>query len=862
MSDGRVEYEIRGDYSNLNRDLNEAERQIQQSSQIIQQNSDRISTQIQQNNNEVSSQIQRNSEQISEQVRRNSNETSEEVQKNSESTGSKIKSVCSTISKGIMGASVAVAGLTVALGTKAVTSAVSLDKAVNQLTASLGLTTEETEKYEEIVKSIYADNFGESFEDIANNIAIVRQQMQGLTNEELKNITESAYLLADVYEIDMQESIRGANSLMNQFGVTAEEAYNLLAQGAEKGLNQNGDLADQLAEYSTYYANLGFSAEEAFNMMSTAVKDGVFQLDYINDAIKEFGIRAIDGSETTAEGMALLGLDAEKLAEEFAKGGDSAKNAFSLVLNELNNCDDEIARNTAGVDLFGTKWEDLGESAILSLADVEQSIDLTRDKLTEMNEVKYDDLGSVLEGLGRQIELLIIPLGKELIPIISDIVEKIAPVIEEYLPILIDYISPIIDVILQLIDEILPVLMELIEELLPPVQEIITSLMPVLLNIMDILLPLLVTLIQALEPILNLFIALLEPIGELITVLLDLINIVLKPLIPIIEVVADVISDMLGGAIEFITGRISIFKDILSGIIDFIVGVFTGDWEKAWNGVSKIFSNIWNSLVSTAENVVNRIIGVINSFIDGINSLLGWAGVNITPITKVDWTSENAKEQLGDALENVVGGVAKANTKTKNTTTKSYNFNELNDISLSGSANSGYASNYSSSSGVKASDYKYVPKDDDKSNSTKLSSSSGINNNTKTTTSTNNSSNNSGGNTINITSFIPTVWDNADTANQKLIASGIAESLVGNSASSKIISGLAQGVENTALLSPEDIADATLNDVVTAIKELETAQKETQYILDVVLKTDSYTLAKATVQGINQIKKQTGKLPF
>lgn len=101
--------------------------------------------------------------------------------------------------------------------------------------------------------------------------------MKDVTDDELQKVIESTYLLSDTYDIDVSEGIRGANALMKQFGITAEEAYSLLAQGAEKGLNQNGDIADQLAEYSTYYADMGFTAEEAMSMMVEGAKTAHFR---------------------------------------------------------------------------------------------------------------------------------------------------------------------------------------------------------------------------------------------------------------------------------------------------------------------------------------------------------------------------------------------------------------------------------------------------------------------------------------------------------------------------------------------------------------------------------------------------------
>lgn len=120
------------------------------------------------------------------------------------------------------------------------------------------------------------------------------------------------------------------------------------------------------------------------------------------------------------------------------------------------------------------------------------------------------------------------------------------------------------------------------------------------------------------------------------------------------------------------------------------------------------------------------------------------------------------------------------------------------------------------------------------------------------------SNSSSGAQNINITSYIPTVWDDVSTANAKL-AAGIGASKVGNSKSGKIISGLSSA---SKVSSSAEKADATLNDVVSELKNLKTAQEKMQYTLDVTLKTNDYTLAKATVKGIKKIQKQTGKSPL
>ena len=62
-------------------------------------------------------------------------------------------------------------------------------------------------------------------------------------------------------------------------------------------------------------------------------------------------------------------------------------------------------------------------------------------------------------------------------------------------------------------------------------------------------------------------------------------------------------------------------KDILKGVIDFIVGVFTGDWTKAWKGVTEIFKGIWNNIVANIEAAINFIIDGINLLISALNTI-------------------------------------------------------------------------------------------------------------------------------------------------------------------------------------------------------------------------------------------------
>lgn len=301
--------------------------------------------------------------------------------------------------------------------TGAIVSANGEQKALNSLQAQAGLTAEEMTKYKDVLENVYKGNFGESQEEVANVLALIKQTTNETNPSKLKDMTENLFTLRDTYDYDFVETLRAANMLMEQFGVTGDEAFNLIAQGSQKGLNKNGDLLDTINEYSVHYKQLGYDANEFFNSLENGSSAGTFSVDKLGDAMKEFGIRSKDTASSTTEGFELIGLDADKMREKFSKGGDSAKSATSEVLKALWEMDDKVKQNQAGVDLFGTMWEDLGIDGVKALMKVNGSADKTKNTMKKIKDIKYDDVEADWASLGRTVQTDVInPIGKSLFP--------------------------------------------------------------------------------------------------------------------------------------------------------------------------------------------------------------------------------------------------------------------------------------------------------------------------------------------------------------------------------------------------------------------------------------------------------------
>lgn len=301
-----------------------------------------------------------------------------------------------------------------------VTGTLELQDATNQLQASTGASAGEMQKFKSVLQDVYSGNYGESFEDVADATEKIKQTLGDMDPTSLQKTTESAIALRDVFGMDYQEQLRAVKSLMKNFSIEADEAYNLIAQGAQQGLNKNGDLLDVINEYSSYYAGAGRSADDFFNSLKNGTEEGTFSVDKLGDAYKEFTIRAKDTANTTTEAYKILGLNADSMRAQFAKGGESAKQATDVIVKSLFSIEDDVKRNQAGVDLFGTMWEDLGEKGVRALTQMNGSISSSYDSMSKIKNIKYNSVTNQLTELGRKFKSAISDEVEDFLPIITD----------------------------------------------------------------------------------------------------------------------------------------------------------------------------------------------------------------------------------------------------------------------------------------------------------------------------------------------------------------------------------------------------------------------------------------------------------
>lgn len=210
----------------------------------------------------------------------------------------------------------------------------------------------------------FGNAWGASVQDNINTAgtAIQAGLLDGdATAAEMQPVIEQLTFVSDIMGTEIPETARAAGQMIKTGLVeTPAEAFDLLTAAQQKGLNLSDDLLDTMNEYGTQFRKLGIDGEQAMGLISQAVRGGARDTDLAADAIKEFSIRVLDGSESTAGAFETLGLNVEDTTAEFGKGGEAAMNMSDKVIDSLRAIEDPVKRNEVGLALFGTQWEDMG----------------------------------------------------------------------------------------------------------------------------------------------------------------------------------------------------------------------------------------------------------------------------------------------------------------------------------------------------------------------------------------------------------------------------------------------------------------------------------------------------------------------
>ena len=424
-----------------------------------------------------------------------------------------------------------------------------------------------------------------------------------------------------------------------------------------------------------------------FSVFANGAQNGAFNLDKIGDAVKEFSIRAIDGSDTTKQGFEALGMNADEMAQKFGAGGKTAKEAFNEVIEGLASMDDPVAQSAAGVNLFGTMWEDLGPQVITSMSTASDAIDKSKESVEELVNVKYDTLSGALGGLWRTIQVDVLqPIGNQLIPYatkginvvqkFTDKWNKLGPATQKTVvkfaavaasagPVLMGFgkISTGISTEISNFGRLSGAITRLtgasgfsgIAKIMTgpfgiAAAGVITAAVLIYKN-WDRIEPILQKTGQRFENFWNTVQPQLEPFIELTK---EAATYLQETFGPVIDDVFSFAGEFIVETFDLIGAGIDALLTMLEGLISFLSGAFTTDWNAVWNGCKDFVGAAFSSLADMVKVPINAVIAIVNGAIAKINDIKftvpewvpgiggkGWEGLNIPQIPTLAKGTDN-----------------------------------------------------------------------------------------------------------------------------------------------------------------------------------------------------------------------------
>ncbi|MEW2011409.1 tape measure protein [Microbacterium sp. NPDC078814] len=387
------------------------------------------------------------------------------------------------------------------------------------------------------------------------------------------------------------------------------DAATVAAQLAATGIGPGEEMAATLKTIANTAAAAGGSMDEVGSIFAKVASSGKAQ----NDSLQQLSDRGIPIYQALADQLGVTTDEVFNLASagdisfaQFAAaaqaaGGDVAAAMGGTVQGSFQNLQASLGRIGAG--LLGGVFDELAPTI--------QSITGA-----------LGPLEAVAADLGAKFGEFLVPVLESFQGLLSGGFD-FSPFLE-----FASYLSPI-GLAFKVLQPILPQVMEafgqiaavlggalgqVLQVLVPIIGQLVLMLSEGLAQIIPILLPIITSLAQIIGQVLTAVLPLLAPLMQLVQAIFPILMVVIQALLPIIQGLVDAIGAILIPVVNMLV-------DVLGGVIEFLTGVFTGNWEQAWNGIIGIFEGIWNGLGDIFKGVLNGVIDLINGFLGSLNEV-------------------------------------------------------------------------------------------------------------------------------------------------------------------------------------------------------------------------------------------------
>lgn len=223
------------------------------------------------------------------------------------------------------------------------------------------------------------------------------QQFTGKSGDDLKAFRNEVQAVADSFNADFRETLIATNALSKQFGISANEALQLVKDGFLAGGDANGEFLDTLKEYPAYFKEAGISADQFVAIVTQTNKMGIFS-DKGVDAIKEANLRLREMTMATAAALDGIGISSEQVQKDLQTGTKTTFDVIQDVSAKLAELPDNAATVGAAIaDIFGGPGEDAGLQYLRTLKDISTNMDEVKGKAGVLAQLQEEQLQSQIE---------------------------------------------------------------------------------------------------------------------------------------------------------------------------------------------------------------------------------------------------------------------------------------------------------------------------------------------------------------------------------------------------------------------------------------------------------------------------------
>ena len=446
------------------------------------------------------------------------------------------------------------------------------------------------------------------------------------------------------------------------------------------GLDYGNALADTMDEANSEMDSLLKKASDFFGILKTGFQDGFENFDFSNL------LNEIDGIKNSLINI----FTAPEVMNAATNWVKTILYNFGRITGNIANIGLTIADNLiGGIDVFLSQNQQDIKDHIVKLFNISsKTAEITGNFTNTISNIFSNVFGS---DVAKQItgDLIAIftdsflgiqevgmQFGNDLLYIITEPINENKDLIKETLKGILEPISSILGTIKQGVQDTFSKFWDVYNTYIAPAVENIkngfSSILTTVLNVWnENIKPILdewasrfdTLWKEHLQPMVNSF---LEFIGKLVnglselwnTWLVPIINWIVENVVPVLSPIFETIGNLFMNAFGIIGDILNGIWQVLSGLIDFIVGVFTGDWEQAWNGIKEIFSGIWTAIKGVIDGVWNSIKDIITGAIDTIKSYLENILNGISNTWNNVWNGiKNFVSNIWNGIKNIFSGV-------------------------------------------------------------------------------------------------------------------------------------------------------------------------------------------------------------